>query len=262
MTKGRVSAGGTVEAGGGVSTLARSSVLARTFLVQGSWNYQTMLGPGFAFALLPALRALAADEDALEESVHRHLGHFNAHPYLASVALGAVLRLEAEHADPHTVKKLKLALRGPLGSLGDALVWATVLPGTALASLAVFWIGAAPWVAALFFLVVFNAVHLWLRVWGFKAGLSAGRDVAGALSRADLSGWTRRLEPVVAALVGVLCGAVVGSDEGLFQAHPAWTLFAAAAFAVGLLGGHRTWRPAAVVTVAAIGVVAAAGVLS
>lgn len=240
----------------------RVAVLARTFMVQGSWNYQTMLGSGFAYALLPALRALSDDDEALEESVRRHLEHFNAHPYLASVALGAVLRLEAEAADPVTVRKLKLALRGPLGSLGDALVWATILPGTALAALALFWFGAPPWAAALFFVVVFNTVHLRLRVWGFRAGLDSGRDVARALSRADLSGWTRRLEPVVVALLGLLTGALIGSDDGLFGAHPAWTLLAVGAFGAGLLGGHRAWRPAAALTVAAIGIVALVGAAS
>ncbi len=240
----------------------RASVFARALTVQGSWNYQTMLGSGFAYALMPALRALSSDGEALERAVRRHLEHFNAHPYLAGVALGAVLRLEADGADPATVRKLKLALRGPLGSLGDALVWATVLPGTALAALSLFWLGASPLVAALSFVVVYNAVHVLLRVWGFRAGLDAGRDVGRALSKADLSGWTRRLEPVVVLLLGVLTGAVVGSDQGLFPTGPLWALLAAAAFAVGLLGGHRVWRPAAVVTVAAIGLVAVAGVVS
>lgn len=257
---GRVSRGTTVLREIGPGT--RLSVFVRTLLVQASWNYHTMLGSGVAFALVPALRVLADDDEALDRSVHRHLEHFNAHPYLASVALGAVLRLEAEGADPATVRKFKLALRGPLGSLGDALVWATVLPGTAIVALAAFWLGARPLLAASLFLLTFNVVHLWLRAWGFQAGLAAGRDVGRALSKADLSGWTRRLEPVVVGVLGVLCGAVVGADEGLLGAHPSWTVLAAGAFCVGLLGGHRTWRPAAVLTVAAIGLIAIAGVAS
>ncbi|MBT8488352.1 MAG: hypothetical protein HKN72_14955 [Gemmatimonadetes bacterium] len=246
----------------GISSGTRLSVFARTLLVQASWNYRTMLGSGVAYALIPALRALTDDDDALDESINRHLEHFNAHPYLAGIAVGAVVRLEAEGADPTTVRKLKLALRGPLGSLGDALVWATVLPGTAMMALTAFWLGAPPLVAALLFLLAFNVVHLWLRAWGFRAGLTAGRDVGRALSKADLSGWTRRLEPVVVAVLGVLCGAVVGSDDGLFGVNPAWTVLAAGAFVVGLLGGHRTWRPAAALTVAAIGVAAIVGVAS
>jgi len=66
------------------------SAFARCFVIQGSWNYHTMLGSGFAFALLPVLRHLAADPDALERAVDRHLELFNAHPYLSGVAVGAV----------------------------------------------------------------------------------------------------------------------------------------------------------------------------
>lgn len=246
-----------------LSATARWAVFVRTFVLQGSWNYRTMLGSGFAFALVPALRQLTSgDVDELQEAVDRHLEHFNAHPYLAAVALGAVLRLEAEGADAATVRKLKGALRGPLGSLGDALVWATVLPGTALGALAILWLGAAPWVAVVVFLVVFNGVHLGLRMWGFRAGLEAGRDVGRVLTSADLSGWTRRLEPAVVVLLGLFSGAVIGSADGLVTAGTGWTLLAGVAFLAGLLGGHRTWRPAAAITVAAIGVVALVGVVS
>ena len=247
---------------GGLSVRARASALARTLLVQGSWNYRTMIASGFAFALLPALRQLTAgSKEELDAAVDRHLEHFNAHPYLSALALGAVLRLEADGAEPQTVRRLKVALRGPLGSLGDALVWATVLPGTALASLSLMWLGVDPWIAVALFLLVFNVVHIGLRIWGFQAGLSAGRDVGRILSRADLSAWTRRLEPVVVGLLGLLTGAVIGGEDGLVPAGAVWLLLAAGAFVVGLLAGHRAWRPAAVLTVAAIGIAALAGVV-
>lgn len=244
-----------------LSPFVRWRVFLRTLTLQGSWNYRTMLGSGFAFSLLPALRHLSSgDEKELQDMVDRHLEHFNAHPYLAAVAMGAVLRLEAEGADPATVRKLKVALRGPLGSLGDALVWATVLPGAALGGLALYWLGAPMWIVVASFLVVFNVVHLGLRAWGFRAGLASGRDVGRVLTGANLSGWTRRLEPVVVLLLGIACGAIIGSDSGLVAGGVWWTALAGAAFVAGLVGGHRTWRPAAIVTVAAIGIVALAGV--
>lgn len=247
----------------GLSRSTRLSTLLRSLLVQGSWNYRTMLGSGFAFALLPGLRRLHSDDPrAMQAAVERHLEHFNAHPYLAAMAIGAILRLEAEGADPETVRKLKIALRGPLGSLGDALVWATALPAAALGALALLWMGTPPWMAVAVFLLAFNALHLGLRLWGFRAGIEAGRDVGRVLSEADLSGWTRRLEPAVVLLLGALVGAVIGSDRGLLDAGIAWMALAAAAFVVGLWGGHRTWRPAAAVTVAVIGALSLAGVLT
>lgn len=246
-----------------VPATALASSFLRTLLIQASWNYHTMLGSGFAFAMLPVLRRIYRDRpDELNAALDRHLEHFNAHPYLASVALGAAVRLEADGTDPETVRRLKVAIRGPLGSLGDALVWALVLPGASLGALAVIWLGAPVWLGVAGFLVVYNVVHLGLRFWGFRAGLEAGRDVGRRLGAADLSGWTRRLEPVVVLLLGLLVGAVLGGDRGLVEAGAPWVAAASVAFLVGLLGGHRTWRPAAVLTVVAIGALSVAGVLA
>lgn len=239
------------------------STFVRSLLIQGSWNYRTMLGSGFAFAMIPALRRLFGDEpDEMRDSVERHIEHFNAHPYLSSLAIGAVLRLEADGADPETIRRLKVAIRGPLGSLGDALVWATILPGVAMAALCLFWFDVPVWVAVIAFLAVFNLVHVGLRIWGFRAGMRAGKEVGRLLTRADLSGWTRRLEPLVVLLLGLFVGSVLGGDGGLLQAGALWIGLAVAAFVVGLFGGHRTWRPAAVVTVLAIGVLSVVGVLA
>ena len=59
-----------------------------------------MLGSGFAFSMLPTLRRIfGSDGAALDEAVVRHLEHFNAHPYMANLALGAAMRLEAEGSD-------------------------------------------------------------------------------------------------------------------------------------------------------------------
>lgn len=242
---------------------ALASTFVRSFLIQGSWNYRTMIGSGFAFAMIPGLRRIfGSDPEKLGSALERHVEHFNAHPYLASLALGAVLRLESEGEDSETVRRLKVAMRGPLGSLGDALIWATVLPGTALAALSLLWLGAPVWVAVAMFLTLFNLVHLGIRVWGFRAGLRAGREVGRLLANADLSGWTRRLEPVVALLLGLLVGAVVAGGAGLIRAGPLWLVLAVVAFVTGLLGGHRTWRPAAVLTVVAIGILSFVGVVA
>jgi mannose PTS system EIID component len=234
----------------------------RSFVVQGSWNYHTMLGTGFAFAMLPGLRELfGADPDAMTASVDRHLEHFNAHPYLSSVALGAALRLEADGVDPDEIRRFKVAVRGPLGSLGDTLVWATWLPGVAVAALLLFWFGAPAWACITVFLGVYNVGHIGLRAWGLRTGLAAGHDVGQSLGEADLAGLTDRMQPVVVVLLGALAGAVLGGGGGLVASGFTWAALAVVGFLAGLIGGHRTWRPAAMVTVAAIAVVAVWGVI-
>jgi len=248
-----------------VSRLTRSVVaatFARSFLIQGAWNYHTMLGAGFAFSLLPGLRRVyAEDADGLEAAVGRHLEHFNAHPYLSGIALGAVLRLEDEGVDQETVRRFKVAVRGPLGSLGDRLVWATWLPLVAMASLVLYWLGAG-WVwVTVFFLTVYNAGHLGLRAWGLRVGLEAGRDVADRLASARIGERAARMQPFGALLAGALVAVLLAGPLAVGGGRGVWIGLGAAAFIAGLGGGHRIWRPAAVGTVVAVVLISLLGVL-
>jgi len=239
-----------------------AATFLRSFFIQGVWNYHTMLGAGFAFSLLPGLRRVYSDDpEGLEASVQRHLEHFNSHPYLSGVALGAVLRLEDEGVDEETVRRFKIAVRGPLGSLGDRLVWATWLPLVVVASLVLYWLGAG-WVwVTVFFLAVYNVGHLGLRAWGLRAGLAAGRDVAGRLAAARIGDRAVRLEPVGAVFVGLLAAVLLGGPLGSADGGAVWMGLGAAAFVGGLVGGHRVWRPAAAGTVVVVVLISLLGVL-
>ena len=246
-------------------TLTRRCVVSaffRSFMIQSSWNYHTMIGSGFAFAMLPALREFFGENDeALEEALRRHLEHFNAHPYLSSVALGAALRLEADGEDPDTIKKFKVAIRGPLGSLGDALVWASWLPTVSLASLLVYWGGAPGWAVVVMFLVLYNAGHIGLRVWGFRAGLREGLRVGSHLGQASLGHWTERIRNSAALLLGLLVGVILAADGGLGDTGVLWMVLGATTFLGGLIVGQLVWRPAAVAMVAAVALIATWGVV-
>jgi PTS system mannose-specific IID component len=244
-----------------VSRVALASAFVRSFLIQGSWNYRNMLGGGFAYAMLPVLRRLFADPSARNASLVRHLEHFNAHPYLSNVALGAAVKLESEGADPETVRRFKLAVRGPLGSLGDRLVWATWLPGVSLLALTIFWVGLPGWIAVVAFLVIYNVGHIGLRLWAFRMGLLDGREIGGRLANADLSGVASRLQTVVAVFLGALVGAVLMGGQGLGAAGPTWIVLAVLAALAGLFVGHRAWRPAAATIAGAVAILLALGLL-
>ncbi|MEJ2203816.1 MAG: PTS system mannose/fructose/sorbose family transporter subunit IID [Gemmatimonadota bacterium] len=235
----------------------------RSFVIQGSWNYRTMIGTGFCFALLPSLRRIFKDDPAaLERSVRRHVEHFNAHPYLSNVALGAIVRLESDEVDDQAIKRFKTAVRGPLGGLGDSLVWASWLPAVSMVAMSLFWLGAPPWVAVATFVVVYNLGHLGLRTWGFRAGLRNGREVGRSLTRVDLAAWTERLRAVDALLLGTLAGALVGGEGGLVESGALWAGLALVAFVAGELAGQRLWRPTAVAVVAAVALLTTWGLAS
>ncbi|MFQ5536919.1 MAG: PTS system mannose/fructose/sorbose family transporter subunit IID [Gemmatimonadota bacterium] len=242
----------------GVGTLL--NVFLRSFLIQGSWNYHSMLGSGFAFAMLPVLKKLYGDDpEALEAAIRRHLDHFNAHPYLSTVALGATIHMELDGEPPEAIRRFKTAVRGPLGGLGDALVWAAWLPAVSLLSMTLYWLSAPVPVVLITFLVLYNLGHLGLRIWGFRIGLQDGRLVGRHLGASKLGRWTQLLSAGGALLVGLLAGSILVTPGGLADAGVLWTLLAAVGMILGDILGHRAWRPAAAIVVSIIVVLAAWG---
>lgn len=228
----------------------RAATFLRSFAVQGSWNFRTMIGGGFAFALLPVLRHVHRDDpEALERALRLHAEHFNAHPYLVTLALGAVARMEAEGGDPEAIRRFKKAVRGPLGSLGDRLIWVTWLPVCALTALAAALLGLGPAAAVVTFLVLYNAVHLGLRLWGFRLGMQEGRRVGARLQRSPLQRLADRLAGPAVCLVGIVLGTALTRGALLPGAAPwLWLPAAAVFFLLGLWSGQDSWKWTAFLT--------------
>lgn len=182
---------------------ALAAVFMRALAVQGSWNYKTLIGAGFAFALLPALRAIyRADNAGLNAALERHVRLFNSHPYLAPMALGAVIRLEEERENPAVIERFKAAVRGSLGTMGDRLVWAGLRPTCLLAALVLLFIGIPWWFSVATFLVTYNAAHFALRIWSFHLGLREGRNVGEHLRRHPIGGAQRFMSAAGAFFAG------------------------------------------------------------
>ena len=242
-------------------------VEARTFLrsllIQGSWNYRTVLGTGFAFALLPALRETHGhDRTRLRAAVRRHLEYFNANPYLAGIALGGVIRLEREHAEPSEIRRFREVSGSALGGIGDSLVWGGLLPASSLLALVLWLTGAPSWAILVSFLGTYNAGHLALRRWALRTGLRAGREVAAELARTDLGRWIKRLRDTSAALCGLALGSALVAAAGIrggvadLPAVPStdwpWAVLAVGGLVAGAVVGRRAWRPAATFVVGSV----------
>ncbi|NIM52065.1 MAG: hypothetical protein GTN62_01300 [Gemmatimonadales bacterium] len=176
----------------------------RTLLVQASWNYDRMVGVGAAYASEPMLRDLpgGVGGERYKKAMARAGQFFNAHPYMAGIAIGAVARAEHEGVPAESIRRLRHALIGPLGSLGDKLVWAGVLPAAAGIGLAVA-ATASPLAGALSFLVVYNVVHIAARGWALRAGWRSGTRVAQALTAGGIQRGLRLVGPIAAVSVGL-----------------------------------------------------------
>ena len=179
-------------------------MFTRLFAIQGTWNYETLIGNGIGFCIEPALRLLpgGVHTDRFKEAMARQSKYFNAHPYLASVAVGALARAELDGEPPARIERFRTALPGPLGSVGDRLVWAGWVPLCSFIALAVFGLGGGAVAVLATFLGLYNAGHVALRAWGLRMGWRRGLGVAQALANPIL----RRGPEVLAAVAAFTAG--------------------------------------------------------
>jgi mannose PTS system EIID component len=186
------------------------AIFLRLLAIQGSWNYETFLGNGIAFATEPALRLLPGGPNGkpYRTALARQSGYFNAHPYLAAIAVGALARAELDGEPPERIERFRTALAGPLGSVGDRLVWAAWLPFCSLLALLAFGLGAGTATVLAIFLGVYNAGHLSLRAWGLRTGWTHGLRVAAGLANPLL----RRGTPVIGRAAAFTAGEI-GKDQ-------------------------------------------------
>jgi PTS system mannose-specific IID component len=183
----------------------RAAMLLRSFAIQGSWNYEILIGNGLGFCIEPALRLLRDGKGgtAYREALARQCRYFNAHPYLACAAIGALARAELDGESPERIERFRTALCGPLGSVGDRLIWAGWLPLSSLLALLAFGLGASTLTVIAVFLVVYNMGHITLRAWALQRGLEQGLRVASALGHPVL-----RRGPEHIARAAALCAGI------------------------------------------------------
>src|SRR6266536_1603433 len=174
------------------AALARA--LLRLFAVQGSYNYERMLGVGVGVAEEPLLRDLADG-------------------------------------------KYRAALCGPLGSLGDRLVWAGWLPLLSGLTMAAIALGAG-WIAVGAFLIVYNVGHVALRWWALQAGWTHGTRVSVALHHPVLQKAGALLSPAMGFAVGAALPLTAAYLSGPFDS---WARVALAIVAALSFLGLR-WR--------------------
>ena len=103
----------------------------RSMNLQASFNYERMQAAGWLYSILPGLEKIHEDKEDLKISMGHNLEFFNTHPFLVTFVMGIILSLEQQKADINTIRAVRVAAMGPLGGIGDAIFWFTLVPITA-----------------------------------------------------------------------------------------------------------------------------------
>lgn len=147
----------------------------RSMFLQASFNYERMQAGGWLFGLLPSLKKIHTNKADLSKAMTGHLGFLNTHPFLVTFVMGIILAMERSKQDINSIQNTKIAVAAPLGGIGDAMFWLTLLPicGGIGADLAL----QGSIMGAIVFMLMFNIPHFALRFglahYAYKMGVSA-----------------------------------------------------------------------------------------
>ena len=148
----------------------------RSLNLQGSFNYERMQANGWLYGILPGLLAIHGEgTDDLKLSMGHNLEFFNTHPFLVTFVMGIILSMEQQKADINTIRAVRVAAMGPLGGIGDAIFWFTLVPIAAGigSNMAIQGSLAGPIVFLALFNIVQFAVRFFLMHWSYKLGTTA-----------------------------------------------------------------------------------------
>nr|WP_270941767.1 PTS system mannose/fructose/sorbose family transporter subunit IID [Romboutsia lituseburensis] len=145
----------------------------RSMFLQASFNYERMQAGGWLYSILPGLKKIHKNKEDLSTSMKHNLEFFNCHPFLITFVMGIILSLEQKKSDVQTIRALRVAAMGPLGGIGDAIFWFTLLPISAGIGANLSLQGSI--LGPIIFFILFNIVHLGLRFglmhWSYKVGV-------------------------------------------------------------------------------------------
>ena len=230
--------------------MPRLRALLRLTSLQASYTYERMQGVGIAVAEEPLLEPLQGEPERARLARSRAAQYFNAHPFLGGAAVGALARAELDGEPGERILRLRTALSGPLGALGDQLFWAGIVPivmGLCLIAVAA---GGGLIVVGLA-VIGYNVLRVLVTWWGLRIGLAHGLTVAHAISASAL--------PVMAARAATVAAVVVGAAipwvaawllRGTGQPLRGTILLVGGAFVLGVVTLRRP-LPAPALTLAA-----------
>lgn len=166
-------------------------VFIRSFFMQSVWNYRSLISVGFGVCLIPIVKRLYSDVQSRKDFMGRHFKFFNAHPYMASYALGVSIRMEEAFAAGESgacekLERIKNLLISILGAVGDNLFWFSIRPFSLLIGVSVLYLLEPAGYGALALagtFLIYNVPHFYLRYKGILEGYEYGEEIYKCFSK-------------------------------------------------------------------------------
>lgn len=173
----------------------------RSLFLQASFNYERMQAAGWLYGILPGLEKIHTNKEDLSKSMKHNLEFFNTHPFLVTFVMGIILSLEQQKADTQTIRAVRVAAMGPLGGIGDAIFWFTLVPITAgiTANMAI----GGSLLGPILFLLIFNGVQFGIRYWLMHWSYNLGSKAIDILTK-NAKEFTRSASLLGVFIVGAL----------------------------------------------------------
>jgi PTS system mannose-specific IID component len=187
----------------------------RSLFIHSTWNFWRMQNLGFAFAMIPTIRFLGGNLENRSRMLARHLQLFNTNPYMSGPIIGATMKLEEDSFSDGNcpeVDQLKTTLMAPYAAIGDSFFWGALKPLAAAVGVLLAMKGF--FCACLVALLIYNPIHLWIRLKGFMEGYRKGKDGIEFIRAMNLPRISRRIRWLSVTILSVLALAV--SDAAVF----------------------------------------------
>lgn len=147
----------------------------RSMQLQACFNYERMQSAGWLWAILPGLEKIHTNKDDLATSMTHNMDFLNTHPFIVTFVMGIVLSMEQQKMDIQTIRSVRISTAAPLGGIGDALFWMSLVPIVAgmTAQMAIDGSIIGPILYFIFIFGVEMALRYGLLYWSYNMGTKA-----------------------------------------------------------------------------------------
>jgi len=192
-------------------TIDFAKIFFRSLSIESSFNFSRMQNIGLAYSLIPLVKRLGGDRKVAARILERHIQFFNSHPYMTGPIIGSVVRLEenCKGGDCPEAVKLKKSLMSPYAAMGDPFFWGALKPLSLIVGVIIAIKGLI--LAPLVSILIYNSIHIWVRLKGFVEGYRDGRgaiDFLKTINMPEISGKIRWASVLLLSLLTAVILAV------------------------------------------------------